>query len=97
MVCCDVNELLPEFAEKEADLVLHCVAWYGPWFDVRFNNRVRDAGVTLVPANWTFPEPRSWRGAGASRVLGPDGAEVARIAEDFGDGVVFADVPLEMR
>lgn len=94
MVCYDVNELLPEFAAKKADIVLHCVAWYGPWFNVRFNGRVRDAGVTLVLANWTFPEPRGWRGAGGSRIIGPDGAEIARIDRDFGDGVVYADLPL---
>lgn len=97
MVCYDVNELLPEFAEKHADIVLHCVAWYGPWFDVRFNGRVRDAGVTLVLANWTFPEPRGWRGAGASRIIGPDGGEIARIDRDFGDGVVYADLPVRKR
>ena len=97
MVCYDVNALLPEFAEKSADIVLHCVAWYGPWFDVRFNGRVRDAGVTLVLANWTFPEPRGWRGAGASRIVGPDGVEIARIGEDFGDGIVYADLPVRRR
>jgi predicted amidohydrolase len=95
MVCYDANHLLPEFAAQRADIVLHCVAWYGPWFDVRFNRRVADAGVTLVLANWTCPEDPGWRGAGASRVIGPDGSEVARIARNFGDGVVFADVPLK--
>ncbi len=97
MVCYDVNQLLPEFAEKHTDIVLHCVAWYGPWFDVRFNGRVRDAGVTLVLANWTFPEPRGWRGAGASRVIGPDGVEISRVANEFGDGVIYADLQVRKR
>lgn len=97
MVCYDVNALLPEFAEKRADIVLHCVAWYGPWFDVRFNRRVDEANVALVLANWTFPEDPGWRGAGASRVIGPDGRELARIASDYGDGIVYADLPAVAR
>ncbi len=94
MVCYDVNYLLPEFAEKKADIVLHCVAWFGPWFDVRFNKRVKDAGVTLVLANWTFPEARDWRGAGATRVIGRDGTVIAHVERDYGDAIVTADIPL---
>ncbi|MBI3724512.1 hypothetical protein HY251_11245 [bacterium] len=47
----------------------------------------------LVLANWTFPEPRSWRGPGGSRVIGRDGEEIARVDDDTGDRVVLADLP----
>ncbi len=97
MICYDVNHLLPEFREKSADIVLHCVAWYGPWFDGRFNKAVKKAGVTLVLANWTFPEPRTWRGPGASRIIGSDGAVLAQTDRDFGDGIVTADLPVRRR
>ena len=97
MICYDVNFLLPEFGEKSADIVLHCVAWFGPWFDNRFNKKVKDAGVTLVLANWTFPTAREWRGAGATRIIGPDGAEIARIDHDIGDGIVTAELPVKRR
>lgn len=97
MICFDVNYLLPEFKEQSADIVLHCVAWYGPWFDVRFNRRVKQAGVTLVLANWTFPESREWRGAGASRIIGPDGSVIAQIDRDYGNGIVFATLPVKKR
>jgi len=97
MVCFDVNYLLPEFREKSADIVLHCVAWYGPWFDIPFNRRVREAGVWLVLANWTFPGEKAWRGAGGSRIINRDGDVVARIGQDYGDGIVLADLPLASR
>lgn len=94
MICYDFNYLLPEFAAQRADIVLHCVAWYGPWFEPRFNRRVKEAGVTLVLANWTFPDPKEWRGPGGTRVIGPDGNEIVRAPVDTENDIVYADLPI---
>jgi predicted amidohydrolase len=97
MICRDVHKVLRELGEAGAEVVLHCVAWYGPnsdgWFDVVLSRMVREAGVTLVLANWTFPEDPAWSGFGLSRVIGPDGRTVARCAHDLGEDIVLYEVP----
>jgi predicted amidohydrolase len=101
MICRDVHRVLRELGEARADIVLHCVAWYGPnsdgWFGMVLSRMVREAGVTLVLANWTFPADPGWSGYGLSRVIGPDGSTMARCAGDLGDQVVMVKVPVASR
>jgi hypothetical protein len=54
---------------------------------------VKEAGVTLVLANWTFPEDPGWSGFGLSRVIGADGQTVARCSHDLGEDIVLYEVP----
>lgn len=97
MICRDVHRVLRELGDAGADIVLHCVAWYGPnsdgWFDVVLSRMVREAGVTLVLANWTFPEDPGWSGFGLSRVIGADGSALARCRRDVGEEIVLVEVP----
>ncbi|MHC4248927.1 MAG: carbon-nitrogen hydrolase family protein [Planctomycetota bacterium] len=97
MICYDVHALLPHMGEAGADIVLHSVAFYGPnsgeWFETTLAAKVADQGVSLVLANWTFPEDPGWSGWGASCVISPAGEVLDRAERTAGDQVIFADVP----
>ena len=96
MICYDVHVMLEALAEAGADAILYSVAWYGTcdWFETVLARRAGEAGVSIVLANWTFPEDPGWKGSGRSLVIGPDGGIVARAAEDFGEEIVLADIPV---
>jgi predicted amidohydrolase/lysophospholipase L1-like esterase len=97
MICYDVHALLPLMGEAGVDIVLHSVAFFGPnsgeWFETTLAAKVADQGVSLVLANWTFPEDPRWSGWGASCVISPEGKVLARAERTVGDQIVFADVP----
>jgi len=97
MICRDVHALLPLMGGAGADIVLYSVAFLGPntgdWFEVTLAGRVAEQGVSLVLANWTFPEDPGWSGWGASCVISPEGKVLARAERTIGDQVVLADVP----
>jgi predicted amidohydrolase len=97
MICYDVHALLPLMGKAGADIVLHSVAFYGPnsgeWFETTLAARVADVGVSLILANWTFPEDPGWSGWGASCVISPEGKVLARAERAPGNQLIFADVP----
>jgi len=101
MICRDVHALLPLMGGAGADIVLYSVAFLGPntgdWFETTLAGRVAEQGVSLVLANWTFPEDPGWSGWGASCVISPQGKILARAERVPGDQVIFADVPIGKR
>jgi N-carbamoylputrescine amidase len=98
MICRDVHVLVGELGEAGVDIILDCVAWYGPnsdgWFSTKLAWMVKDANAHLVLANWTFPEDPGWSGYGLSRIIDPEGELAARCSSDIGDEIVCASVPM---
>ena len=96
MICRDVHRLVRELGEAKTDIILHCVAWYGPnsggWFENKLAWMVQEAGVHLVLANWTFSQDPGWSGYGLSRVIAPDGKAIAKCKSDLGDEIVIAEI-----
>jgi predicted amidohydrolase len=98
MICRDVHKLVRELGEAGTDIILDCVAWYGPnsegWFEGKLAWMVQDANAYLVLANWTFANDPGWSGYGLSRVIAPDGKAIAKCKSDLGYDIVMAEIPV---
>jgi predicted amidohydrolase len=99
LISYDFAATLPKLEEKKARIILHCCALYGQNFEALFRSKgfldpVKNAGATLVLANWTARDFAPWwPGYGMSRVILPSGV-TKRVRNDVGDALVIADLPL---
>ncbi len=89
---------LASLAKQEVDIVLQCSALYGKGFEgtflsSEFIGAIKQAGFTLVIANWTYAYTPHWEGYGMSRIILPSG-KTRRIRVDDADGMVIADLPI---
>ncbi len=104
LICYDIHAQAREMARLRIDALLYAIAWVdkedSDWFGARLPARAREHGYAIVAANWTLPrgtEPPAWHGYGQSRILGADGAILARAPDDIGEAIVFAELPLPAR
>lgn len=92
MICRDLHKLIDVYGKKKADIVLHCVAWFGPnsggWFDRVLAKKVRSANINLVLSNWTFDRNPGWRGYGFSRIIARNGRKISEAGMQLREEIV---------
>jgi len=97
LICYDMHWVGEQLAGKGADTLLYSVAWVGPppqWFDGQLPEKAGRFKVNIVAANWTFPRPPEFSGAGWSRVIAADGKALAAVQRPLGEEIVIADLPV---
>ncbi len=98
MISYDMHKVLPELAEKNVDIVLHCAALYGmnfeAWLVRNFQPRMKHFEVNLVLANWAYPYTPTWNGYGLSRIIDRNGKLVAARPQAPQSWLVVNDVPV---
>ncbi len=99
MICRDLHKLIDVYGKKNTDIVLHCVAWYGPnsggWFDRILSQKIRDANINLVLSNWTFHRNPGWSGYGYSRIVGRSGRKIAEAGMQLREEIVVAKIDVK--
>ena len=101
MICHDFHVLPGKLKEKDVDIVLYSVGWYGPntrnWFEELFPRRtVVPNGFSIVVANWSAEKDNpGWPGHGYSCVITARGEMLGMAERTRGSEIVFADLPIE--
>ena len=100
MICYDFHVLPELLAEKEVDIVLYSVGWYGPnekrWFSEALPKKtVVPHGFHMVVANWTSASAEiTWPGRGFSCILNEDGEVLAMSHARVGASIVIGELPI---
>eukprot|EP00408_Alexandrium_pacificum_P043175 CAMPEP_0171240438 /NCGR_PEP_ID=MMETSP0790-20130122/44509_1 /TAXON_ID=2925 /ORGANISM="Alexandrium catenella, Strain OF101" /LENGTH=338 /DNA_ID=CAMNT_0011706875 /DNA_START=1 /DNA_END=1017 /DNA_ORIENTATION=- len=103
-VCFDIHSILAKYADRQLWALLNPIAWVGSvqtWFGEILPERLQEVNCPffIFGANWATTCPESWKGAGGSTVLGPQGRvlQSALGSEGFvGKAtIVYATVPTQ--
>jgi predicted amidohydrolase len=100
MICHDFHILPKELKERNADIVLYSVGWYGPntksWFEELFpRSTVIPNKFSIVVANWSAEEQNpGWPGHGYSCIITDRGVVLSMAKSTCGSEIVFADLPI---
>jgi len=98
LICYDINFEPPELKKNRVDHLLYCIAWVdhagSDWFAKRLPRIARQADVNIIGANWSVPERPKWHGYGQSLIIGRTGEVVAKVKNDLGNEIIYADLPI---
>jgi predicted amidohydrolase len=100
MICYDVHRLPELLADKEADIVLYSVGWYGPntefWYRSVFPRRyVKPNRFAVIVANWSADQASTgWPGQGYSCIIDSQGNVLNMAKSTQGAEIVFGDLPV---
>lgn len=53
--------------------------------------------LNIIGANWSVPDQPGWHGYGQSLILSRSGQTLAKAKTDFGNEIVYADLPVPKR
>jgi len=98
LICYDINFEPPKLKKNGVDHLLYCIAWVdhagSDWFAKRLPRIARQADVNIIGANWSVPERPKWHGYGQSLIIGRTGEVVAKVKNDLGNEIIYADLPI---
>jgi len=101
LICYDINYEPPNLKAAKVDTLLYCIAWVdkaaSPWFDAHLPRIARDNCLAIIGANWTVPRTPNWHGFGNTLILDSAGRRLARAANDVGEEIVYAELPVPVR
>jgi predicted amidohydrolase len=99
MICKDYQLLPGKLLEKNTDIVLYSVGWYGPneetWFTKIFpRDYVVPYGYSVILANWSGKySDDDWPGRGCSCIIDKSGKVLDICVDPMKECVVLADIP----
>lgn len=98
LICYDINFEPPHLKEAGIDMLLYSIAWVdrpnSPWFKENLPQIARQNDFDIIGANWTVSKRPDWDGYGHSLVIDHTGKVVAKVLNDTGDAIVYADLPV---
>jgi len=85
----------------QVDHLLYSIAWVdepkSDWFTRRLPEIARKANVNIIGANWSIPDQAGWSGYGRSLILLRDGRTAAKVKNDLGNEIIYADLDVPPR
>lgn len=98
LICYDINFEPPKLKQQGVDHLLYSIAWVdqanSTWFRQQLPAIARENNLNIIGANWSIPDRPGWHGYGQSLILGRDGQTLARVKNDFGNEIIYADLPI---
>lgn len=101
LVCYDINFEPDNLRQQGVDHLLYAVAWVddssSDWYTRQLPAIAKANDMNIIGANWTLPEASEpdWFGYGQSLVINKAGKVLAKVKNDIGEEIVFADLPVE--
>jgi len=98
LICYDINFEPPKLKEKKVDHLLYSIAWVddpgSEWFSKSLPEIARANPLNIIGANWSIPDMPGWHGYGQSEIIANDGKILARVKNDLGNEIIYADLPI---
>jgi predicted amidohydrolase len=98
LICYDINYEPSRLKENRVDHLLYSIAWVddpdSEWFTKKLPEIARKADVNIIGANWSVPDLPGWHGYGQSMIVRRSGAVAARVKNDLGNEIIYADLPV---
>lgn len=98
LICFDINFEPPKLKENRVDHLLYSIAWVdaakSDWFAKRLPEIARKADVNIIGANWSVPDKLGWYGYGQTLIIRRTGEVAARVKNDLGNEIIYADLPV---
>ena len=100
LVCYDIHAQAKVMGELKVDTLLYSIAWVedkgSDWFAKQLPAIARRHGFNVVAANWTVPKDPApkWHGYGQSRILDAAGKVLAKVTDDLGEEIIYAELPI---
>ena len=98
LICFDINFEPPKLKENRVDHLLYSIAWVddakSEWFAKQLPEIARKADVNIIGANWSVPDQPGWHGYGKSEIIRRSGEVAARVKNDLGNEIIYADLPI---
>ena len=100
LICYDIHDQAEVMGRKRIDTLLYSIAWVdlpgSDWYAVHLPAIARAQGFNIVAANWTVPKAPApkWHGYGQSRIIAASGRELAKVRDDLGEEIVYAELPV---
>jgi predicted amidohydrolase len=98
LICYDINYEPANLKKLEIDHLLYSIAWVDSkgsnWFTKRLPKIARENHLNIIGANWTLPAGAKpiWHGYGHSLILDKLGNTLARVKQDIGEEIIFAEL-----
>ena len=96
LICYDINFEPPKLRQNKVDHLLYAIAWVedadSTWFAEELPNIAKKTNVNIIGANWSVPAKPAWHGYGQSLILRRNGQAAARVKNDLGNEIVYADL-----
>lgn len=101
LICYDINFEPPKLKENRVDHLLYSIAWVddpnSDWFPKRLPEIAKSANVNIIGANWSIPDHAGWAGYGHSLILRLNGTTAARVKNNLGNEIIYADLDVPPR
>jgi predicted amidohydrolase len=101
LICYDINFEPPKLKENRVDHLLYSIAWVddanSDWFTKRLPEIAKTSNINIIGANWSIPDHAGWSGYGHSLILLRDGTTAARVKNDIGNEIIYADLDVPPR
>ncbi len=98
LICYDINSEPMKLKALGVDHLLYSIAWVddprSTWFVKELPEIARKANLNIIGANWSVPDQPGWHGYGQSLILSRSGQTLAKAKTDFGNEIVYADLPV---
>lgn len=98
LICFDINYEPPKLKENHVDHLLYSIAWVdnakSDWFTKRLPEIARKADVNIIGANWSVPDQPGWYGYGQTEIIRRNGEVAAKVKNDLGNEIIYADLPI---
>ena len=98
LICFDINFEPPKLRENKVDHLLYAIAWVedadSTWFAQELPDIAKSANVNIIGANWSVPAKPAWHGYGQSLIIRRNGQVAAKVKNDLGHEVIYADLPV---
>jgi predicted amidohydrolase len=101
LICYDINFEPPKLKENHVDHLLYAIAWVddagSTWFNKELPEIARKSNLNIIGANWSVPDEPGWHGYGQSEIISRTGQILTRAKSDFGNEILYADLPIPER
>lgn len=98
LICYDINSEPPKLKANRVDHLLYSIAWVdnpdSTWFVKELPEIARKSDINIIGANWSVPDQPGWHGYGQSLILRRTGEAAARVKNDLGNEIIYADLPI---
>jgi predicted amidohydrolase len=98
LICYDINFEPQRLKDAKIDTLLYAIAWVddadSTWFDKQLPDIARQSDMNIIGANWTVPQKADWDGYGHTRVISRTGKILAKVKQDVGEEIIYADLPV---
>jgi predicted amidohydrolase len=98
LICYDINFEPPKLKQNHVDHLLYSIAWVddpnSTWFTKELPEIARKSDMNIIGANWSVPDQPGWHGYGKSLILLRNGEAAARVKNDLGNEIIYADLAI---